>query len=249
PVGFIRKQFENTDTKQDTLRRVIALTGLMSDAQALPCLEYLKQTWPTIAPFVLDMIIKAVGSGEPATETLPDRTSIKASMRSSGQFELSVKGTPDCIADIAEVFACITASVRSSSSENVVELCTPYRGFIIGKLLEGPKAYQCEVGFEIKPDMEWKNKPGRCWHGLFRNPVVVTGFPIPRRQSVEDTGLEIPLYMAARLTDSLRLYDFHGRLFLKGFLAMLVAMGVIGDTVLWHLYYNPAGDRISYLDA
>ncbi|KAM7224236.1 hypothetical protein V8F06_000017 [Rhypophila decipiens] len=82
---------------------------------------------------------------------------------------------------------------------------------------------------------------------MFRNPVVVTGFPILRRQRV-DTGLEIPLHMAACLTDASRLHDFHGKFFLKGFSAMLVATEVIGDLVLWHLYYDAAGERISYID-
>lgn len=35
---------------------------------------------------------------------------------------------------------------------------------------------------------------------------------------------------------------------LKGFCSLLVATAVKDDTVIWHLLYDPNGDRISYCD-
>jgi len=89
---------------------------------------------------------------------------------------------------------------------------------------------------------------GRCWHGMFCNPVIVKGFPIPRRPR-SNTGLEIPLPMAAALTGARRLNNFMDRFFLKSFSAMLAPVEIIGGIVLWHLYCGTDGRRISYLDA
>ncbi|KAM7210521.1 hypothetical protein V8F06_014094, partial [Rhypophila decipiens] len=88
---------------------------------------------------------------------------------------------------------------------------------------------------------------GECWKGLFLNPVVVRGYPILRR-SRRDTGLEIPLEMAASLVDATRLHAFGGQLCLKGFSAMLVPVEKVEKTVLWNLYYDATGARIPYLD-
>jgi hypothetical protein len=88
---------------------------------------------------------------------------------------------------------------------------------------------------------------GKCWRGMFGNPVIVRGYPI-RRRAEADTGIEIPLEMVAALTSCQRVVDFAGTTFLKGFAAMLTAARVIGDEVIWHLCYNPGGEYISYED-
>ncbi|KAF0332002.1 pfs domain-containing protein [Colletotrichum asianum] len=86
-----------------------------------------------------------------------------------------------------------------------------------------------------------------CWKGLFRNPVVVLGYPI-LRQSQADTGLEIPLAMVARLVNAQTLVDFCGRTFLKGFSAMVAVTEISAQAVIWHLFHNEYGSRISYED-
>jgi hypothetical protein len=82
---------------------------------------------------------------------------------------------------------------------------------------------------------------------MFGNPVVVRGFPIPRRADA-DTGLEVPLDMVAGLTNCRRVVNFAGMTFIKGFAAMLTAVKVIGDMMYWHLCYNADGSYMSYGD-
>lgn len=53
PVGFIEDQYGDSERPEELLGRVITITGSMSDAQALPCSEYLRQTWPTTSPLIL----------------------------------------------------------------------------------------------------------------------------------------------------------------------------------------------------
>lgn len=77
--------------------------------------------------------------------------------------------------------------------------------------------------------------------------MIVTGFPIPRRPET-NTGLEAPLDMMAALTNARRVVNFSGLTFVKGFSAMLAAVRVVGNVVLWHLFFNPDRDYISYED-
>lgn len=90
-------------------------------------------------------------------------------------------------------------------------------------------------------------RAGKCWRGMFGNPVIVRGYPIPCRAEA-DTGLEIPPDMIAALTNCQQVVNFAGMTYLKGFAAMLAAVRVVGDVVFWHLCYNPDGKYISYED-
>lgn len=85
---------------------------------------------------------------------------------------------------------------------------------------------------------------------MFRNPVVATGFPIRSRNPsiTENCGMEMSLGLVALLTNCRQVVPFAGTTFLKGFAAMLAAVKIVGDTVLWHLCYNPQGGYISYED-
>ncbi|KAL6849042.1 hypothetical protein ACO1O0_008572 [Amphichorda felina] len=98
-----------------------------------------------------------------------------------------------------------------------------------------------EIGLTVSPIN------GQCWHDIFKNPVIVKGYPIPQRPEWS-TGLEIPLNMMAGLARSQRLDRFRDKLYIKGFSTMLVPTKQIGDVICWHMIYNKDGSRISYLD-
>ncbi|KAK6497564.1 hypothetical protein TWF481_011971 [Arthrobotrys musiformis] len=96
---------------------------------------------------------------------------------------------------------------------------------------------------------------GKCWHNMFRNPIVVKGYPIPRRPNLDSgwpheasTGLEIPLNMMAGLAQTRHVQVFNEMLFIKGFSTLLVPTKKGGDIIIWHLICNHDGDRISYLE-
>ncbi len=105
-----------------------------------------------------------------------------------------------------------------------------------------------DIGFTIN-DVETppKRPNGQCWHDIFRNPVVVKGYPILRRAN-SNTGLEANLNVLAGLTRTQRVDRFKERFFLKGFSSMLIPTMQNGDTLCWHLVSNKDGSRISYLD-
>ncbi|RSL81845.1 hypothetical protein CEP52_017102 [Fusarium oligoseptatum] len=92
------------------------------------------------------------------------------------------------------------------------------------------------------------NANGQCWHDIFRNPVVVRGYPILRRVECS-TGLEVPLNIMAGLARTQRVDRFNDKIYIKGFSTMLVPTRRKEDILCWHLIYNKDGNRISYLDS
>lgn len=55
PLDFLLAQ-EYSDTPAAALETVITLTGTPKHAQALPCLQYLDQTWPSSGRHVLALL-------------------------------------------------------------------------------------------------------------------------------------------------------------------------------------------------
>ena len=106
----------------------------------------------------------------------------------------------------------------------------------------------CKINFSMEKLSDANlAKDAKCWRGMFQNPVIVQGYPIPRRPEA-DTGLEVPLELVAALTNCRKIVKFSGITFIKGFAAMLAAVRVVGGVIYWHLYYNPKGEYVSYED-
>lgn len=106
----------------------------------------------------------------------------------------------------------------------------------------------CAIGFELsEPASSEERPPGQCWHDMFRNPVMVSGYPILSRHE-RGLGLEMPLDIIAGLAGLERANEFDGKVFIKGFSTMLIAARITRDLVVWHYFYNSEGERISCLD-
>ncbi|KLP15899.1 nucleoside phosphorylase [Fusarium fujikuroi] len=156
-------------------------------------------------------------------------------------------GSAASISETGEQLAWLGAALRSSPHQKGPSYCTPsirsiYQDF------EVPHAVVCQIGFDLEqPLRPTDNANGHCWHGIFKNPVVVKGFPIlPKMES--NTGLEIPLNIMAGLARAGRVDHFNNKVYIKGFSTMLVPTRQCRDVVYWHLIYTEDGCRISYLD-
>jgi hypothetical protein len=158
-----------------------------------------------------------------------------------------VEGTSDSIAEIAEQIGWLGAAIRASHKRSGVSISSPrIRTFPPPK--HGDSASSCVFEFLIDGAIEYPdNRDGQCWHLLFRNPVVVRGYPIPRRERY-NSGLEIPLNMMSGLSESPRLNEFLGSYFLKGFSTAIVPTEKLDDAILWHLYCSRDGSRLPYPD-
>jgi hypothetical protein len=172
-------------------------------------------------------------------------------------FIVEAMGIRDSVAEIGEQLGWLGSAFRSSPYSSVLAYCKPYVSTIgveSGQeaVFEWPstKHVCCRIGFELDDARhdDTDSTSGQCWHQLFRNPVVVRGFPIPRR-AIGDTGLEIPLDIMAGLAQAKRVDAFGSGQFIKGYSTLLVPTKFSGDLMIWHLFYNEDGNRISYLDS
>ncbi|KAH7175958.1 hypothetical protein EDB81DRAFT_615971, partial [Dactylonectria macrodidyma] len=244
PMTFLQEQFPDHSNVGRLLHDILTLTGSATDAQALPCAEYLRQTWAATGPALLALLADALVLGKEVSGELEDKSVVKCLFRKS-HLDVQVEGTADAIAEIGEQIAWLGAALRQSCTESGLATCRPKIQTSVPSA--GPAI--CTIRFAIE-EISADTKPpgaGQCWHKLFQNPVVVGGYPIPRRTKY-DSGLEIPLNIMSGLTKCPRINRFLGRHFLKGFSTALVPMKRLSDAILWHLYYSPDGSRLPYPD-
>jgi gamma-glutamylcyclotransferase (GGCT)/AIG2-like uncharacterized protein YtfP len=159
---------------------------------------------------------------------------------SQQKFKLKVNADISVIAEVGEVLAWIGAALRTSPYDNRLAYCRPVVTWL--------NTSSCNIDFIIEEIPQQTIPPnGQCWHHMFRNAVIVKGFPI-RRKPETSIGLEIPLNVMAGLVRTKRIETFDGKYFIKGFSAMLVPTKRSGDTIIWHYVYKRDGSYISYLD-
>ncbi|GMG01418.1 unnamed protein product [Aspergillus oryzae] len=178
---------------------------------------------------------------------LPDDSTIKAfPCYTYDTHGIMVSGPSYTIAQVGEVLTWLGSTFRTSPYSKGVVYREPFA--LKSKNLPGyPGAYVCHLDYvELKEGNGSGSQNGNCWQDLFRNPVVVKGYPIKRRRATAP-GLEIPLRLMAELIQAKRMNPFAGNIVLKGFSTMLVPTAHEENTISWHLLRNKTGGRISYL--
>ncbi|KAL7784115.1 hypothetical protein V8C37DRAFT_363567 [Trichoderma ceciliae] len=242
---------------EEVFEGVITLTGSCLDAQAATCAQYIQQTWPLTGGVAIELIKEVLRSAERCSyqRKLPDGTEVKAWIKKP-KFMVEIYGGSTSIAETGEQLAWLGAALRTSPRLGGLIYCVPTINNIIQSSTSLQKSeFQPSannVTFEIKfaiEDVPQSLEPtnGQCWHGIFRNPVVVKGYPIPQR-SEWNTGLEISLNIMAGLARTRRIDQFKDKIYIKGFSTMLIPTKKNKDIVCWHLIYKKDESRISYLD-
>lgn len=266
PIKFFEDQRFNRPI-HEAFGKSITLTGSVELVQALPCDAYMVQTWPSTGISILELVRNSICDFSDSTQAglfppscdlagvisdnhlavLPDGTSVNVFFLDM-LFIVEVTGPAASIAEVAEQMAWLAASLRSSPSNRGVAYCSPRVSDI--RVGDAPLSNSFDAHFRIDfavrvlPETDSQSN-GQCWHGLFRNPVVVEGYPILKRPPGR-LGLEIPLGMMASLVEACRVNTFRETLVIKGFSAMLVLTQHMGDLLIWHLLYRECGARISY---
>jgi hypothetical protein len=156
-------------------------------------------------------------------------------------------GAKNALVEVGEQFAWLGAACQSSPKDEMV-----YSKARIAVLSHAAySAPRFKLHFrkdDLISDERRLPDNGSCWHSLFRNPVLVKGFPILAREHKEK-GLEIPLNMMAGLGEATRATNFDGSLVIKGFSTMFVLTGRTENSALWHFLHEKNQNRISYLCA
>lgn len=161
---------------------------------------------------------------------------------------LEAYGTRHSVSEVCEQIAWLSAALRSSPHNDGVAIATPHLETIVLKdgRAEVPEL-TCLIVVRIERVEDVAPIPGRCWYFMFRNPVLVAGFPTPIRSEAQK-GLEMPLAMMTRLVDTGKIQEFDGSLFIKGFSSMLYPTRRAGRLLVWHHGYNADGEHLSYLE-
>ncbi|RSM04988.1 hypothetical protein CDV31_009789 [Fusarium ambrosium] len=241
----------------EVLEGIITLTGSSLDAQAATCAQYIHQTWPSTGETTLQLIKEVLkdGDGYLSSCKLSDGTTLSAWVDGS-KFIAEASGVAVSVMEIGEQLAWLGAALRTSTRQSGLVYCTPNISILhnnasstLLRLQLSSADITCEIGFTMEeapqtPD----NANGQCWHDIFRNPVVVRGYPILRRVECS-TGLEVPLNIMAGLARTQRVDRFNDKIYIKGFSTMLIPIRRKEDILCWHLIYNKDGNRISYLDS
>lgn len=149
--------------------------------------------------------------------------------------------------EVGEQLAWVSSAMRSSQNP----ACTSCEPSIERAVVTGQTARPVSISikFRVPPlnKLLQDDLDITCWLHLFRNPVIVGGFPILRRAQ-QKSGLELSIISMASLTNASRINRFKSYIFIKGFCTMMVAMKRIGDTMLWHVLTNEDGSDIRYHD-
>lgn len=256
PLLFCRQQ-GYVESADKAIRKAITITGSADDAQATTMTMYILQTWPKMCIAVMQLVGDVLRREErEARDSLWDGTTIHARIHNK-KFFVTTTGTADVLVELGQQFTWLGAALRSSPFDAGVAHCVPKvrafgatdSAFPQAHLKSTPEVdVFCSITYEIQEPFPGDSRlSGQCWHSMFRNSVMVAGFPI-RAKGEPSLGLEMPLPVIAALTGSDRLSQFNGKIFIKGFSTLAVATKKTGDLIVWHYLYNAERERISYLD-
>ncbi|KAF5561822.1 Pfs domain-containing protein [Fusarium phyllophilum] len=162
-----------------------------------------------------------------------------------------VDGMAATVAEIGEQLAWLGAAFRERPEENGIICCTP--DIII--IPEDLPSYQSHsqpahgvdfrIHFDVKTVEGNENTNGQCWQSLFKSPILVRGYPIPRRNEW-NVGLEASLDIMAGLAQTDQIHAFGDKFYIKGYCTMLVPTRRCSDIQYWHLIHRTDGDRLSH---
>ncbi|KAH7413544.1 hypothetical protein BKA64DRAFT_567650 [Cadophora sp. MPI-SDFR-AT-0126] len=240
PIDFLIAQYGYVDSTE--FKDIITLTGSAIDAQAATCGQYVAQVWPRTGHEILNTLDASIRHMSRFHSQLPDGT--KLNVQVCDDFvKVATTGPAPGVADVVEQLIWLGAACQTSpsprrlafSNAHVTSMATRVPTFSINYDLE-----------HLEPDSSEEN--GSCWHALFKNPVIVKGFPIFARRYGEK-GLEIPLNMMAGIGEAERATIFGDQLLIKGFSTMFVPTLQTQDSIIWHFVFDGNNKRIPYTAA
>lgn len=165
---------------------------------------------------------------------------------------ISVTAGANFIAEFAQQIAWLAATVQSSPyGKGSMASCCPridelsvQRGSTGNDLVKVTGL--CSFSFDFKsPHHDYDDESGFCWHTMFLNPIMVTGYPTLRRP-IPRLGLEMSVETMASLIEGDHFVQIRGRTILKGYNSLLVATLATKGIISWHFLETQG--RISYFD-
>lgn len=257
--GFMRSQAYDT-CREIAMESAITITGSSSDAQALTCLQYMDQVWPSTGREILRVLqraalpewtpsvscLKSPIADAELIACLADGTKVEIKFGQS-QVSVTAHGCQPSLTELSEQLAWLASALRHSPIDVGVTTSTPHveETFIAE---DGSSAYVhisfIDTVLNLDSDVAAASTAS-CWHGMFRNPTIVDGFPILAREFAE-RGLQLPFKMLSTLAETHHLTRYDSAMLLKGAVTMLVATGQTVRSMTWHFLHNEDGTRMRY---
>lgn len=170
-----------------------------------------------------------------------DGTEIEINLGSC-QTSVRARGSQAALTELCEELSWLGAALRTSPMSSGLCAVTPQLELssnCMGHIT-------AQMRFDVIPILnEFNTIEGTCWHSMFRNPMVVGGFPILARHENE-RGLEISLGMMNMLAEVHFATQYDSTLILKGLCTMLVPTRKTEHSITWHFLFNKQGKRIPY---
>lgn len=142
--------------------------------------------------------------------------------------------------------AWVAAALRTSQLSSGVLSCTPELQDTAYDFSPMQHTLKCQLDFVIGSNrLENDASMGQCWIDMFRNPVLVAGFPIRRRKNAQ-LGLEMSLPIMCSLMQTRHVQSVGTIMVIKAFSAMLETTKVIGDLLVWHYSRSTRAHYLSY---
>ncbi|KAH0553008.1 hypothetical protein GP486_006796 [Trichoglossum hirsutum] len=237
-VSFLSSEYE-LGLRQD-LGRVLTITGEPVNAQQVPVLTYLRQTWPSYPLNLLEAIqasichithseVSSRSHGDGGSTTSAQYLSIGNDISPLANFinvdlekrKFTVTGSEDFVAVIAQQLSWLSAACRVSV------------GGLACSYLEFECASSASPQFHIGIHVEPVKGNEACWNKIVDNSVVARGFPIARRHYC--IGLQAHLETLAGLVGVSLAMEHEGGYILKGRSHIFVPVERNEDEVQWHL--------------
>jgi hypothetical protein len=244
PREFMHEQYGDWGLTA-LLDDVITISGSTDNAFASTCEAYVLRTWPEHGPFVLGSIERAVHSTEQTSQDFANNLALRITFY--GEYTtFNVSSDPMFLAETAEIMVWLSVACRASAARDEIA---------IGHIdLQQVNDYRNDISFSGElalKDATISSDEGMlratCWHGMFRNPVIAHGYPIPSRSSQEQ-GLELSIDLMLTLAQAFYGVAYCGVLMLKGFGTLLTPTRKENDAVTWHFIFDKTGARQSYND-
>jgi len=174
---------------------------------------------------------------------LNDGTEVEIDL-SSQTAHIVTRGSQAAIVELCELFAWLGAALRTSPISSGICVVTP--SIKDAHFSDITSSITARIAFTTNSqDRDSPDVKCTCWHAMFRNPVVVDGFPILARHENEH-GLEMPIDMLCTLAETHFATRYDATLVLKGVCTMLVPTQQTDRSITWHFMFNEDGERIPY---
>lgn len=242
PRTFMREQYGHLPVIPK-LGSVITLSGATGHVYAATAEDYIHTTWPRYGQLVLGAVQHALGCQKDVYRTEMNHSALDVRFR-NGRTIVTAIGHALFISSATEILVWLSTSCRASTDPDQIQACRMQLRKGVERGTDLSFAAELEIVKNIETD---DSVNAKCWHGMFRNPVIAHNYPTPHR-TPQEMGLELSLDLMLALARTFWAAIYDGVLLLKGFNTLLTPTLEVGNSVIWHLTVDRSGDRLSYND-